>query len=425
MKKINNVFLALVSLILAASFFAACGDDDPATTSEGGGVTYKLTVQPVTIPQGGGQDVTYTLTASDDSSTAGINVMYVAPTTPNAPGVSGNRITTTTSTAKGEHTFTATATKDGKTVATASFTVTVRELASGEVIYILNVPNVSVKQGNTASITTSFTTIPANSSTDGISVTFDKGTAPASITVSGSTVSAAAAAPEGVYTFTATAKKGNDTVDVKTFTVTVTGTYTLSLNPATITVAHNDEGNSRYTLTGGTDVTFEIIPDSGNPTPEFTLTANTASNRLRFETGIVPSTVATGEYKFTINAKKDGETVASASLTVKITPSFSITPGQTSYQTQINAALSITYTLTASDDRSTNGISVGCFCTTDYDNCDLLGEGNWVTTTAPDALSITVPTGATAKVHGIKMQAEDENYNPLADCTFNITVTVP
>ena len=428
--KIKHVFFVLVTFILAATFFMTCGGSDPdpdPVVPPDSRVTYTLTVPNITIAQGRSQDVAYTLAASDNSSTAGIAVTFVcADTTPNVPSVNKSTITATSATPVAAYNFTATAAKEGETVAAKAFTVTVRAPAANEVFYTLGVDPISVAPG--ASATGSYTLTASDNTTSGITVTVAAADTVPSLTasvISGNNIriTATAAAPVGSYNFIATAKKGTEVVDVKSFIVIVSATYSLTLRPPA-KIAHDEvDAVIGYTLTGdATGTTYDISVCSEHSSCPLVVSNNASRRRFQIN-GAVPRTVVVGEHKFVIKANKSGETKASANLTLKVTPSYTLAFTSTSYNAPRGGTLDITYTLTASDGSNTNWLSVGCSCSTDYSNCDLFTGTNW----RSPITGISVPAGAALnKVHGIKVQVDDAtddaNWVNYVETSTSVTV---
>ena len=139
MKKLKQMLGVLVTLTFAAVFFAACGGDDE--TPEGQiGVTYTLSVENIAIFQGGHTHLAdhYTLTASDSSSIVDIDVSFecTSCTSTCEITIEGDNIQVPNDAGLITHTFLATAKKDDKTVATKSFTVTVKDASSIEITSI-------------------------------------------------------------------------------------------------------------------------------------------------------------------------------------------------------------------------------------------------------------------------------------------------
>ena len=116
-------------------------------------LAYSLTVPNITMSAGETKTISYTLTASDESSTSAIPVTYECTTCASCVlTISGNNVTAPAGAAEAVHDFTATATLAGKAVAAAGFTVTVgapvthynlpvevtvnAEVFDGEVVYI-------------------------------------------------------------------------------------------------------------------------------------------------------------------------------------------------------------------------------------------------------------------------------------------------
>lgn len=128
MKKFKQLLTLCAAIVIAAAFFSACpdGNVDPS------GVTYTLTVHPVHLTPGDTADIDYTLTASDKSSTAGIPVTFACNDAACTLTVNDTEVTAAAGEDPGNHNFTATAKKDGTTVATKAFTVTVAPLSSIE-----------------------------------------------------------------------------------------------------------------------------------------------------------------------------------------------------------------------------------------------------------------------------------------------------
>ncbi|MCL2878629.1 MAG: hypothetical protein FWF29_00155 [Treponema sp.] len=332
MKKFSQVFLLLAAVMLAASFFAACG----SPTSENGGVSYTFTIDGLTagnidIQQGGSADISRTLTASDDSSTAGITFTYVCSDADSGVSVNaaGSLISVAADAVTGVHTFTVKAVKNGKAVATVQFTVTVIEADWALTLYAPE----SVSQGDT------------------------------DITVI---------------------------------------QYELS-------APHNDT----------TGVTFEISACQEGYT-DLEVTYN--ETRDRFEIAPIPLTAQIGAHTYTIDVLKDGKVEATADLVINVIPQYTLTPSQTQYEAVRGSTLTIQYTLTASDGSSTDGLTVGFWCTSDYDACDLLPghEDDWTN------MTINVPSDAElGKIHSIQMEAQDADFQTLAVCNFTIKVVDP
>lgn len=126
MKKFKHLPALCAAIVIGAAFFTACpdGNDDKPK-----GVTYTLNVSNVNVAQGKSAAITYTLTASDSSSTAEIPVTF-ACTTHNENctlTINDGVVTAGGDEAMEPHSFTATAKKDDKTIATKSFTITVTD----------------------------------------------------------------------------------------------------------------------------------------------------------------------------------------------------------------------------------------------------------------------------------------------------------
>jgi len=261
-------------------------------------------------------------------------------------------------------------------------------------------------------------------STAGIAFTYTDSVASGGITVNaaGSELTAAANAKEGDHFFTVSGKKDGKEVAQTTFTVKVQlAAWGISFD-AVDPVKHGEAGASvTYKLTapnGDTSgVTFDISTTSNST---LSLTKNATRDRLDIAT--VPDTTAVGEHSFTVAVKKGGETKVSGNFTIKIEPRYTLTPGQASYTVTRGSKLNLTYTLTLSDGTTPTGITVGCFCTTDYDDCDLLrAYNNWVTSDKFD--DIDVPDDAEiGKNHGMSMRAETEDYLYITDCSFSVKV---
>jgi len=230
MKKLKQLFVALALFSAAALFMASCGggnsDPGPVGTPD---ETYTINIASnIDVQKGTTAQLNYTLVPKDGvSPTSGITVTFT-DATPNT-GVtiadatsSPATITAADSAAVRAHNFTATAKKGGVTVATKTFTVTVK----AGVVYTLTVEPVMVLVGASEEIRWALIASD-QSATDALTVTFTSSDAPATLTIAkdGSgkdKITAAAGTAKGTYHYTATAKKGAETVTEAEFTVTVT-----------------------------------------------------------------------------------------------------------------------------------------------------------------------------------------------------------
>jgi len=129
MKKFNHVLALCAVVITAVSFFAACGGESSSPET---GVTYTLAVSNISVSQGDTKEIEYTLTASDGSDTSAIPVTFADDDSGSTLTINGSSVTAGQNETPAVHNFTATAKKDGATVATKTFTVTVTSLADIE-----------------------------------------------------------------------------------------------------------------------------------------------------------------------------------------------------------------------------------------------------------------------------------------------------
>ena len=135
MKMKKNVFIAAALLFTAALFFTACPDGKQDDNNNG--ITYTLTISGGGIIDGAvnrNQDdtlvITKTLTASDDSSTAGITFNIACTTAGHTNcGITANQAVTMimidVDAAAGAHAIKINAVKDGETVAAANLTLNI------------------------------------------------------------------------------------------------------------------------------------------------------------------------------------------------------------------------------------------------------------------------------------------------------------
>jgi len=284
-------------------------------------------------------------------------------------------------------------------------------------------PPFTVKQGEKLSLTRTITA-KDGSSTAGISFTYTDSVTGGGVTVNsaGSELTAAAGAKDGDHVFTVSGKKSGTEVAKTTFTVNVQlATWGISFDDIE-PITHGETGAAiTYKLTAPngdvTGVTFDISTTSGS-----TLTLTKNATRPRIDIATVPDSTVIGEHRFTVAVKKGGETKTSGNLAFGVVPRYTLAAGQQMYTVSRNGNLNLTYTLTKSDGTAPTGVIVGCFCSTDYENCDLLkAYNNWVTS---DKFSeITVPSDAeVGKNHGMSMRAETETFDFITDCSFNIKV---
>jgi len=129
---------------------------------------------------------------------------------------------------------------------TAMLVVSCDEPKDDKPTYTLAVPDVSVEQGSTATISPTLTA-SNSSATTGITITYASKDEVTGVSVTENTVTATTSAVVGESTWTATAKKGKTTVATKDFTITVTAgsvnpnvTYTLN-DIATLSVAQGGD----------------------------------------------------------------------------------------------------------------------------------------------------------------------------------------
>jgi hypothetical protein len=314
----------------------------------------------------------------------------------------------------------------------------------GDVTYTLTIPNINTIPGGSPTVTRQWkgsdgsTTIPAGVTFAYECTTTGHGTTcGVSISATGN-VTVTEAALEVAHAFKATATKDGKTLATANFTVTVSSAnYGISFTLPPGTLRHLDEGeNVRFTPTapGGdfTGVTYSVSACKTHTpcTLGFVLdpAAYTNPNRRRFNTNpsIIPTTVAVGDHTYTATLTKDGETVATGDFTVKVGPKYTIAlKPSASYTVKKGESLTIAYELTATDGGSTAGIkNVGISCMSDYDFCFLLPEvgREWtdlvITAAATSAAEVKV-----GDVHSMKIEAQDDDWQPLAEADFTVTVT--
>jgi len=294
MKKMKHAFMAIGVVILTALFLVACGggEDTPPPS----GPTYELVIRennntgPVltnaTMVQGGSSKaIGRSLTASDDSSTAGITVMYACTTSGHTNcGVSVNTAGTSISVAAtataGEHSFTATAKKDGVDVATANFTVTVT-LASYGIVF--NPNNFSVEHNEDDPFPLNSTISAPNGNTTGLSLDFVCTTHPVNcgITYSGPTggyysIDVVPNTVElGEHSITATLNgTGLPTAPTAALTVRILPKYTLTTTQPSYTVTKG----STFDLTDGPKYSLTV---SAGPQPDIGKSDDPESTKVR------------------------------------------------------------------------------------------------------------------------------------------------
>jgi hypothetical protein len=400
MKHFFKIFGIVALVAIIGLSMTGCPDGNSPIT------TYTLSVENVTVDQGGSVNVVPVLIASDGSSTAG-STFEIDPVTPvTGLSVSGLQISATATATLGGHYFTAKAKIAGLPVALpATFTVTVRD--PNAITYTLSVGDIFLNQGATVTVA------PTLTASDGVTTGINVGIAPSSavvgLSVSGLAITATATATLGVHNFSATAIKGSATVASTTFTVEVieAGDIRYTLNVANVSVDQGDSVTvvpvvsvSDGSATTGIAVTIApVTAVAGLSVSGLTITAT--------------ATAATGAHAFTATAKKDGEEVATDTFTVTVRDPGAITYTLSVANVSVDQGDDVTVvpTVTASDGSATTGITVTIDADTPVEGLSVDGlEISAAATLAPGTYAFT----ATAEKDG----------EEVATDTFTVTVNI-